>query len=62
MQSFKGLKVGDKLRCINSEGWNKFKEGGVYIVTDVWQLGIDLDGQPVSSDFCSDFEFYGSER
>ena len=61
MRSFDDLKVGDKLICVNSEGWASFEKGGVYTVTDLWgglDSNIDLDGRSVACEFAEDFELY----
>ena len=55
--TFNNLKVGDKVKCVNSKGWARFAEGEVYTVTEVWlPEGVDLDGECVSSFFKEDFE------
>lgn len=70
MESFEGLEVGDKLECINPEGWRHFKRGGVYTVTELWEnpgivgragASIDLDGMPVTCQYSNDFELYEGE-
>lgn len=58
IDTFNNLEVGDKVRCVNSEGWGEsFEEGEVYTVTDAWlPEGVDLDDCSVSSSFMADFE------
>lgn len=61
MKDFKNVKEGDRLRCINQEGWGHFKVGGFYCVTSLWDgmisgPSIDLAGHPVSGYFAGDFE------
>lgn len=62
--NFSKVKVGDKLVCVNPDGWAFFKLDGVYTVTELWGLphfgdyNIDLDGKPVSGIFSDDFEPY----
>lgn len=61
MKNFDNLKVGDKLVCVNSEGWATFEKGGVYTVTELWEgwdVNIDLDNIPVACEFAEDFELY----
>lgn len=62
MKNFDNLKVGDKLICVNSEGWDGFEKGGVYTVTEVWEgwrgVNINLDDSPVACQFAEDFELY----
>lgn len=53
---FLELRKGEKVRCINSEGWASFTAGGIYEVTSVWALGVDIDGKPAAALFSEDFE------
>lgn len=55
--TFNNLKVGDKVRCVNSKGWARFVEGEVYTVTEVWlPRGVDLGDDCVAHYFMEDFE------
>lgn len=48
--------VGDKVKYVG-RGWDEtFERGVVYLVTEIWSTGCDVDGCPVSSLFCDDFE------
>lgn len=61
MKNFDNLKVGDKLICVDDEGWSSFKAGGVYTVTKLWggwDNNIDLDNIPVACECAEDFELY----
>lgn len=62
MKDFRDLKVGDKLVCVNEEGWEeKFEKGGVYVVTRICDIipgFIELDGTTVSPRHSEDFEPY----
>ena len=65
MKNFDDLKVGDKLVCVNSEGWGSFKKGEVYTVTELWgawDSNISLDRLPVACEFAEDFELYEEEQ
>lgn len=61
MKNFDNLKVGDKLICVNSEGWDGFEKGDVYTVTELWgawDTNIVLDNINVACEFAEDFELY----
>lgn len=61
MKNFDSLKVGDKLICVNSEGWDGFEKGEVYTVTELWgdwDTNITLDNSNVACEFAEDFELY----
>lgn len=51
------FKVGDRLECLNGDGWEHFVEGGVYECTRVWPRGggVDISGRPVGSMHFRDF-------
>ena len=56
MIKYEELKMGTKVRLINQDGWGRLRVGVVYEVTDLWDIGINLDGTPVSMAFAGDFE------
>lgn len=58
IDTFNNLKVGDKVRCVNSEGWEEsFEEGEVYTVTAAWSpYRKNFNHTPVSFHFTEDFE------
>jgi len=58
LRSFSGIREGDYLECIDSQGWSDFGVGGIYRVTGVWTDGIDLDDSPVSEMFSLDFSLF----
>jgi len=56
MIEYKDLRIGSKVKLINQDGWGRLHVGVTYEVTDLWTIGINLDGIPVSMAFAEDFE------
>lgn len=56
MIKYEELEIGTKVRLLDQDGWASLRVGEVYEVTDLWGVGISLDGRPVSMVFAEDFE------
>lgn len=60
MIKYEDLSIGTKVRCVNGDEWAGFAAGGIYEVSELWGVGIDLEGGwpsgPVADDFFEDFE------